>query len=259
MVDAKRILRARTVEDVSIESAASAEPEQDIGTRVGDQVLSTDRDTLFPLQAALGYDITQSLFIGEHSLLVEGPAEILYFPWFSRKLQAADKVGLDKRWTLTPCAGVDKIPAFLSLFAGQKLHIATMLDYATGQKGKVEQMRKSELLRSSHVLTADQYAGQPEADIEDIIGREAYIALVNACYKLEGKFAIPVAKPAGAPARVVNEVEEHFRTVATTGDEFDHYRPAEFLTQQGVSYSLPGLDKALERFGKLFTDLNALL
>lgn len=79
MVDATRILRARTVEDIFIQSNDPAEQDQDIGTRVGDDVLSTDRDTLFPLQAALGYDITQSLFIGEHTLLVEGPAELLVF------------------------------------------------------------------------------------------------------------------------------------------------------------------------------------
>jgi len=259
MISPSNLLRARTVEDVYIPANPPGGEDQELGTKVGDQVLSTDKDTLFPLQACLGYEITQTLFIGENSLLVEGPAEILYLPWFSRKLQAAGKAGLDKRWTLTPCGGVDKIPAFLSLFAGQKLHIATMLDYATGQKGKVEQMRKNQLLRGGHVLTAEQYAGQPEADIEDIIGREAYVGLVNACYKLEGKTALPAAKPAGAPARVVNEVEEHFRTVATAGSDFDHYRPAEFLTQQGVGYTLPGLDKALERFDKLFTDLNALL
>jgi predicted ATP-dependent endonuclease of OLD family len=112
MIDPADLLRVRTVEDIFI-PANDGKPDQDLGTKVGDQVLSTDRDTLFPLQAALGYEITQTLFIGEHSLLVEGPAEILYLPWFSRKLESKGKKGLDKRWTLTPCGGIDKIPAFL--------------------------------------------------------------------------------------------------------------------------------------------------
>ena len=36
------------------------------------EVFATDRDSLFPLQAALGYDIAQNLFVGPDNLLVEG-------------------------------------------------------------------------------------------------------------------------------------------------------------------------------------------
>jgi len=46
MVDAENLLRTRTVEDV-------VEDNKIKGTKVGDKVLSTDRDTIFPLQAAL--------------------------------------------------------------------------------------------------------------------------------------------------------------------------------------------------------------
>ena len=41
--------------------------------------------------------------------------------------------------------------------------------------------------------------------------------------------------------------------------EFNHYRPAEYLTEQGLKIELPGIDKALDRFEQLFKDLNALL
>jgi len=42
------------------------------GTKVRDDTMATDRDTLFPLQGALGYEITQALFVGKHTLLVKG-------------------------------------------------------------------------------------------------------------------------------------------------------------------------------------------
>jgi hypothetical protein len=87
---------------------------------VGDDVLSTDRDTLFPLQGALGYEITQSLFVGEHTLLVEGPSEILNFQVMSAELAARKRTGLDRRWTVCPCNGIDKVQAFMSLFGGNK-------------------------------------------------------------------------------------------------------------------------------------------
>ena len=58
MVDPNRLDAVlRTVEDVGGEGEVE-------GTKVGDQVFSTDADTLFPLQAALGYDITQTLSSG---------------------------------------------------------------------------------------------------------------------------------------------------------------------------------------------------
>lgn len=251
MIDSSNLLRVRTVEDVFI-PGHDGDEDQDLGTKVGDQVLSTDSDTLFPLRACLGYEITQTLFVGEHALLVEGPSEILYLPWFSRKLVSLGRTGLDRRWSLTPCGGVDKIPAFLSLFSGQKLHIATLVDYAVGQKKKVEQMLRSKLLQDGHVLTADTYAGQEQADIEDIIGREMYVGLVNACYSLAGPLMLPTAKPSDAPIRCVQEAE-------LAVDGFDHFRPAEFLTQQGLNVQLPGLEAALDRFEKLFRDVNALL
>src|SRR5690554_4895869 len=44
-------------------------------------------NTLFPLQAALGYDIAQNLFISKKNLLVEGPADLIYLTFFSNLLQ----------------------------------------------------------------------------------------------------------------------------------------------------------------------------
>ena len=48
---------------------------------------TTTRDTLFPLQGHLGYEITQSLFIGKNTLLVEGPSDILFLTAFSQELK----------------------------------------------------------------------------------------------------------------------------------------------------------------------------
>jgi hypothetical protein len=145
------------------------------------------------------------------------------------------------------------------LFSGQKLHIATLVDFAEGGKKRIRDLRESELLRAGHVLSADHYAGQNEADVEDLLGREAYINLVTEAFALKAKEKLPHTKPQDAPERVVKEVEQHFRTKATSASEFDHYKPAEFLTQQGLDYELKGIEIALDRFEALFKDLNAFL
>lgn len=153
MIDPENLLRARTVEDVFIQAdeTRGLEEDQDLGTKVGDDVLSTDRDTVFPLQACLGYEITQTLFIGEHSLLVEGPSDLLFLTWFRQKVAAAGCRTLDRRWTITPCGSIDKVAAFVALFGGKKLHVAVLTDFTRGDKSKVERLRRSNLLRDGHV------------------------------------------------------------------------------------------------------------
>jgi hypothetical protein len=124
----------------------------------------------------------------------------------------------------------------------------------------VEELRKSKLLLDGHVLTADHYAGQPEADMEDLAGATTYSELVNKTYALPAsdKVAPP---PAGAPVRIVKYVEEHFRTVKADVPEFDHFTPSSHLIEKRTSLlkSLPDVGAALDRFEKLFTDLNGLI
>jgi hypothetical protein len=97
--------------------------------------------------------------------------------------------------------------------------------------------------------------GSGEADTEDLIGRDGYIALVKQAYKLQ---ALNVANP--GTERVVNDVEDAFRLLPPETPEFDHFFPSSFLVENPtVLKSLPGWKEALDRFEKLFADLNALL
>ena len=254
MIGANNLLSCRTVEDVV------SNYEEILGTKVGDDVLSTDSDTLFPLQAALGYDITQSMFIGEHCLLVEGPSDLLYLQWASSELICLGRKGLDKRWTITPCGGIAKVFSFMSLFGGNKLHVAVLTDYGMGDKKKVEELRKSDLLRSGHVLTADRYCDNTnEADIEDILGRSFYIELVNSAYALTDKHKIPSVPTAGISECVTEEVKLHFMNLPPSVPEYDHFTPANYLLENPDQISTTEVDAALGRFEKLFADINALL
>ncbi len=254
MVDPDSLLRVRTVEDVVVDEEVQ-------GTKVGDKVLSTDADTVFPLQAALGYDITQTLFVGKHILLVEGPSDLMYLKWFSVQLGERGRKRLDRRWVITPCGGVSKIGSFLSLFRATELHVAVFTDFHADQKGKVRSLRESELLKAGHVYSAEMYVGQAEADIEDMLGRSLYVGLVNGCYSLDEGQRLPEARFGGGAVRVLKEVEEHFAVLQAEAPEFDHLVPAVFLMENTgeLSKTLPGLDEALERFEKLFGDLNSLL
>ena len=58
MIDVENIFSLRTVEDVVEVRKTDGESEERIlGTKVGERILSRDKDTLFPLQGVVGFDI----------------------------------------------------------------------------------------------------------------------------------------------------------------------------------------------------------
>jgi hypothetical protein len=251
MVDTQNLLSCRTVED------ATGDDGEVLGTKVNSEVLKANGDTLFPLRAALGYDISQSLFIGENTLLVEGPSDLLYLQWASQTLAAAGRTGLDPRWTVTPCGGITKVPSFLALFSGNNLHVAVLADLADGSRNKVREIQNSDLLRDGHVFLATDYSeNERNADTEDILGRAFYVDLINATYGLAGNKKMPAKKPADADERAVVEAAA-FADGWT--DKYDHYTPSKYLITHPDSVTGKGLEQALDNFEGLFRALNALL
>ena len=257
MVDTDNFLGVRTVEDVETKDA------EVLGTKVGDKSLAADADTVFPLYAAMGVDVTQSLFVGKHTLLVEGPADLLYLQWASNELRLSGRTGLDQRWTICPSGGLDKIWSFLTLFGGSRLHAAVLSDFSDGIKKKVRDLRQRGILPSDHVLSADSYAGTGEADVEDLVGRPLYSAVVNARYGLKGPEVFSSDGQPGSGPRAVKEAEAHFERLKLTmkdAPSLDHYAPAAYLAEHAAEFrKASGYMEALDRFERLFRDLNTLL
>ena len=262
MIDVENIFSLRTVEDVvEVQKTEGESVERILGTKVGERILSRDNDTLFPLQGVVGFDITQTLFVGPYVVVVEGPTERVVFDWFSRQLSKRHREALDLRWAVCPAQGATKITSFVTLFAGRGLKVAVFSDYHKGQKKLMDELEESDLIEPDHLLKTSLYAGQDEADIEDVIGRDMYVHLVNGCLKLIGPHLLPTTKPSSAPGRVVKEVEAHCALLPPGFPEFSHYAPAAYLMglSEGDVKDIPGLDQALDRFEAAFLALNSLI
>jgi energy-coupling factor transporter ATP-binding protein EcfA2 len=230
MVPADRMADVRIVEDV-VERPRTGRPIIR-GTKVRSDVLRVDRDTLFPLQGALGYEISQSLFVGKNTLLVEGPSDILYLQIVSAALRKRSREPLDPRWTLCPSGGIDKISPFVSLFGGNNLNITVLCDLASGDKGKIEKLRKSEILKAGRLFTAADFSGKQEGDIEDFFHPALYAEILNQAFGLTGAIALDEAKLLAADPnteRLVKKAEAAFKVMPAGTPEFDHYTPAEWL------------------------------
>lgn len=256
MVDASNLARARTVEDITVIGPDGRE--QYLGTKIGERVFSTDFDTLIPLRAALGYEITQSMAVGRKMLLVEDPAEALYLNWFSRRLNEQGRSGLGPSFSIVPCGGGERVGAFVGLFGANRGNVTVLLDVAGGQK-RLSEMRDSELMRGSRVLTVDKYIEGDEGGIEDLMGPQTYFTLVNMCYRLPRKYRLPVKTEPEDGRRVVDDVSDYFAGCMAEGPSFERFAVAEFLTEntKKCKRKLPNLDAALDRFEKLFADVNA--
>ena len=262
MLDVENFFSLRTVEDVvNREVVGDSVEEEVLGTKVGEKILSGDRDTILPLQGLLGYDITQTLFIGPYVVVVEGSSEWAFMNWFTRKLVADGRTGLDIRWAIAPAEGAPKVTSFITLFKGRGLKIATLLDYHKGQKKIVKKLEESNLLEDDHLLKTTEFVDQDEADVEDLIGWDLYAALVNGALSIPEANKLPAAKPDDCEMRIIKEVEKRAKLLPPGVLNFNHFAAALYLNQLPPDEvaALPGLDAALDHFEALFTRLNGLI
>lgn len=261
MVPADDFASIRVVEDV-IDRTGPGRPVVK-GTKVREDVLVTNPDTLFPLQGALGYDIAQSLFVGKNTLLVEGPSDILYLQALSNGLVARQREGLDPRWTICPAGGIDKIRPFVSLFGGNHLNIAVLTDLGSGDKKKAEELRRSEILKAGHFFTAADFTAKPEADIEDFFAPILFARLLTESYHLSGAHVIDAERleKADPTPRQVKKAEAVFRIFPVNVPEFNHFTPSAWLIRnpQFLDGDAPDIVETLQRAETCFAAFNKLL
>jgi hypothetical protein len=261
MVAPDKLMAARIVEDQVEVKGTRRIP---IGTKVREDILTTDPDTLFPLQGALGYEISQSLFIGKHTLLVEGVSDIVYLQALSHALKSRKRTSLNTQWTVCPSGGIGNVRAFVSLFGGNKLDIAVLTDQTKADVKKIEELRRSNILKTGRVFTISDFTSKAESDIEDLFEPELFISIVNAAYELPKAQKLTVQSLENADkftTRLVKKAEAIFNVMPSGIPTYDHFTPAAWLIRNLSALdgeSVP-LMTTLERAEKLFTVLNAAL
>jgi len=231
----------------------------DVGTRVSADVFRADEDTTFPLLTAMGVELSQSLFIGEHNLLLEGPSDLIYLLVFGDLAAGQDASGLDTRWVPVPVGGSGKLSTFVALLGANRLHVAVVIDSSTKDTGAIRRLRENGQLAANGLIEISEFTGTKDADIEDIFDRDFYLKLVSLAYASELPAPLTAADINSADPRVVRAVEEHFRQNNIAGGRFDHYRPAAVLLRQQVDL-LPEIGQStITRAVALLNRINALL
>ncbi|MEU7631798.1 AAA family ATPase [Nocardia sp. NPDC049220] len=248
MVSANHFQRTRTVID-----------EDDTGTKVSAEIFKADEDTAFPLYAAMGIEMTQNLFIGEHTLLLEGPSDLIYLDILSDALTEQNRTGLDPRWVKTPIGGSGKLSTFVTLLGANKINVAVLADSSTNDLGAVKRLRDNNQLAKGGLIEISQITGTKDADIEDLFEPAFYLDLVNLTYAKQLNQPISTTELNTHDPRIVRQIEKHFRDNNITNGNFSHYKPAaKLLREQGTLVSKID-NTTLDRAEQLFIALNNLL
>jgi len=200
LIDANRMERIRTVH------LTGAEPRT---TRVSNEIRPADhRDTLSPLQCALGPAAVQTLLLGKRPVIVEGVTDFWILQALNHALQAEDGVTLLHRdAVLVPAGGRSRlIPLAFVILAAPGQHRAVVL-LNSSREGVEEAARLRDVFGDDvPLLTVGDLLEQPGATVEDLVPREVYAQVAQ-----QGRLEVPLSEDEQAAPTNVEAVAQLFR------------------------------------------------
>lgn len=244
MIDPKNLSSVRTVEDI-----------EDCGTIISDEILKNDKDTVFPLQAAMGYELMQTLFLGPNCLLVEGPSDLIYLQVLDEAVRKKGHPGLNEQWVITPVGGADKVSTFVTLLGANQLNVAVLMDFSEKDLQRVNNLISNSLLRKGNLIKINEFVNATDADIEDLFDIEFYLNLVNKSYGLN----ISKDKLESRNPRIIKRIEEYFKKNNFEKNHFNHYKPAVTLLSEQNELVENLTEETILKVTKLFDRLNSLI
>ena len=248
LVDGDHFERVRTV------FLSGSSPQKAV---VSDDLRATaDRDTLFPLQAALAYSIAQSFFVARWTLIVEGLTEF----WILRALHSclvsmSDDDALDRAVAIIPAGGIGQLAPLGSLMlASMDRREGKMLVLLNSDNGMREAARRLERTfgDDAPVMTIGTFLGIEEATVDDLVLRDAYAEAVQQSY--ERSLTLNTAELAAATNVRAMDLVFRRNDWGAFG-EIERASAALWLTGQWADAgSVP--NPTLDRARKLFREIN---
>ena len=216
------------------------------GTHISDSVQEKDPNTIFPLQAALGYNLAQNLFVSKRNLLVEGISDLTYLTIMSSMLEANNRVGLNENIIIVPTGGVDKVATFVSLLRGNELNMVCLLDTFTDQyaQARLKNLVAQNIIKENKIIFYHDILGKNFADIEDLFSIDEYLKIYNGALKKNIS---------------INEISSeqpilHQLKKINNNKDFNHYSPANYLARNIADISFS--ECTLNNFELLFQKVN---
>lgn len=246
-----------------VEDKVEKGTDETLGTKITDRIVETGHDALFPLQAALGFDVVQSLAVGPQILVVEGPSDLMYLTAISDIAGQVGSTPLDHRWSPVPVGGTGQIGNFVSIFGSTSLNVGVLIDSDGTSDRILSDIDDRGVIDEDEIFVLGEFAEESEADIEDLFPEDFFIQLVEDAYNRQITLSdvdeidldtIDLEHP-----RITKQIERFFSIHGINAGNFNHSEPAKQL-QRNIEIYADELDTDdLTYFDQLFTELNSLL
>lgn len=241
MIDADHLERVRIVFEA-----------EDGTTKVSEDVWPRDKDALFPLQAGLGYQLVQSLFIGKRQLIVEGLTDYWLLKCFHQVLQAKGEPALRNDVVIVPSAGVNKLLPLASMLIGHGVQVVALVDGdAPGRREGKKLVENLFAGNTGSCLFIGDFVKDKEAELEDIFPEETYLAAVKEAFKLDD---LAFSQEEKSISGLVNKVKALFERKGY--GPFEKWKVAEVLRDWILSGADKVPDEVFEIVGGIFEKVN---
>ena len=147
--------------------------------KVSQDVWPKDKEALFPLQAALGYAIAQTLFYAKRQLVVEGLTDYSILKAINEHLSEREMISLRDDTIIVPAGGTRNLLPLASMLIGHDIKIAVLLDGDAAGRSKGKDLNKKLMVK---YLMVSDFNETKEAEIEDLFPEDLYIEAVREAY-----------------------------------------------------------------------------
>lgn len=221
--------------------------------KISEDVWPKDEDSLFPLQAGLGYALAQTLFYSKRQLVVEGLIDYWLLKAINQLL-SKQKMGTLKRETvIVPCGGVNRLMPLASMLLGHDILVAILLDGDEPGKRKGKEAETKLLLKC---LFVSEFAKKEEAEIEDLFPEKLYLDAVKETYP-DIKMPIEFSEEEKKIQCVSKRVKTAFERMGN--HTFEKWRPARAILdwiQENPEIIPP---ETLAKFESIFKEVNKIV
>ena len=221
-------------------------------TLVSSDVWPKDKDSLFPLQAGLGYSIAQTLFYSKYQLVVEGLTDYSIFKAMNELLSRKNMIILKADSIITPAGGTRNILPLAAMLIGNSINMVVFLD--GDQPGLQKQKTLKEKLMVNCIL-ATSYSDKKNVELEDLFTEKLYLDAVQESYSDK---TLDFNENEKKIQNVVNRIESLFKRKKY--GEFKKWKPVtvlvDWILKDTEPHKIP--DETCKKFESIFVDTNNL-
>ena len=248
MIDLDKLHRIRLVQDMD-----------GVGTVISDDAVNNDRETVFPLQMALGYQMAQTLFLAPHCLMVNSPSDLIYLQVLGDMVTEVSGARIDPRWVIIPVGSTDNLSTFVTLLGENYVSVAVMMDLTPTNREKIEAINKKNEMEGENPVKWVQVTRVRDADIEDLFDPKVYLELVNRSYARQLDEPLTMRTITDSNPRIVERLKAYFSRTGLAGGVFDRYVPAAYLLENFDNFKGNLSEDTLEKIQALVERINSLI